>query len=156
MARKQLEQLLAEAAALAERLADNETTSSPHEVDELLKEMGYEPDDLRRQLHEGVKGIAARMERAGEQPPQYLMQIIGATAPFGELAAKSNKAALDRIRESFRALVSAAAADTVFSSEALATSRAYRKTSRISDQDSQLLDRLEAELKSRAANNKRG
>ena len=156
MARRQLEQLLAEAAALAERLGESNTDLGPGELDELLKESGHDPNVLRRQLHEGAKAIAARLGKAGKPAPQYLMQVIGATAPLGEFAVMSKKAAVERLRELFRGMASAAAAGIATSSEMMAVSRAHRKKSQISDHDAQLLDKLEAELRSRATTKKKG
>src|SRR5262249_43006032 len=98
MARKQLERLLSEVAALAERLSEVDDGLSPAELDEHLREAGGEPAAPRLRLHESVRTIVARLSDAGKPVPPYLKQIAEATAPLEEVASLSPKAALEKVR----------------------------------------------------------
>lgn len=147
MAREQLERLLAEVAALADRLGENIATLTGLEVDEMLTHAGYDPDMLRQRLHQGAQTLAARLRRDGKPVPRYLGPIIDATAPLEMLAARNRPAALKGMRKWFREVAEAVAAGAPVPQESLSVVRAYRKTADLTPQDARLLDQLEEELR---------
>jgi hypothetical protein len=151
MARKQLERLLSEVAALADRLSEVDDALSAAELDEHLRETGSDPAALRRRLHEGVRTIMARLSEAGKPVPRYLTQVAEATAPLEEIASLSPKAAFEKLRGWVREMRDRASTPRApISWEALAVLRAYRKTGDLTPDDARLLDKLEAQLKARA------
>lgn len=155
MARKQLARLLFEAAALADRLSEGDSTLAPEELNDLLKEAGHEPDALRGRLHEGARGIAQRLREAGKPVPRHLGEVIETTAPLDVLAARRPRTALEKVRRWLRQLASDAATGAAPSPETVAVRRAYRKTAELSREDARLLDDLESEVKARAATDRK-
>lgn len=155
MARKQLERLLSEAAALADRLTEGDSSLAPGEVNELLKEAGYEPDALRRRLHECAGGIAERLRASCKPVPRYLAYVIEASAPLELLAARNPKVALERVRGWVSSLAAAAASGAAPVPKTVIVMRAYRKTTELLPEDARLLDELEDEVKARAGSGKK-
>jgi len=154
MARKQLERLLSEVAALADRLSDMDDTLTGAELDEMLKVAGSDPAALRKRLHEGIQAIALRIRQAGRPVPQYLLEGSEATAPLESVTSVSHKTALEKLRGWLRGLASGPS--VLSTPEGMRVIRAYRKTQDLSGEDARLLDELEAQLKSRSTEGQSG
>lgn len=151
MARKQLDRLLSEVAALADRLSEVDDVLSTAELDKHLREAGSDPAVLGRHLHEGVRAIMARLSEAGKPVPRHLTQVAEAAAPLEEVASLSPKGAFERLRGWVREMRDQASTPSArISQEGLAVLRAYRKTGDVTPEDARLLDELEAQLKGRA------
>ena len=112
------------------------------------REAGSDPAALMKRLHEGVRGIAARLRDAGKPIPRYLVEVLESTAPLEEVASLKPKVAVEKMRSWLRELASGPS--VLPSPEAIRVVRAYRKTQDLSREDAQLLDELEARLKARA------
>jgi hypothetical protein len=147
MTKKELEQLLAEAAGLAERLTEPLENHSSAELDVALGEAGTNARVLRAAFHERVKSLESRLNEAGKTVPKSLLRIIAATAPVEQLARTNPKAAESQLRDWLRGFTHGIA--TMAPRPQLTVARAYRKTDMLSDNDSRLLDDLESELKAR-------
>lgn len=147
MTRKELERLLAEAAALADRLTEPLEALSSDELDLSLAEAGNNPGQLRAAFHERLRSLESRLNEAGKTVPRSLARVIEATAPVEQLAQRNPKAAEGRLRLWVRGFTHGVA--PMIPSRAPEIARAYRKSDALSDNDSRLLDDLESELKER-------
>lgn len=157
MARKQLEQLLSEVAALADRLSEVDDALSPAELDEHLRDGGSEPAALRQRLHEGVGTIMDRLRDTGKPVPRYLAQVAEATAPLEDVASLSPKVAFLKLKGWIREIRDRASIPGApVPQETLEVLRAYRKTGNLTPEDIRLLDELEAQLKARAKGSRGG
>jgi hypothetical protein len=147
MTRKELERLLAEAASLADRLAEPLEGLSSDELDVALAEAGSNPHQLRAGFHERLRSLESRLSQSGKTVPRSLVRAIEATAPVDQLAQRNPKAAEGRLRLWVRGFALGVAPLTPARAPQIA--RAYRKSDALSDNDSRLLDELESELKER-------
>jgi exodeoxyribonuclease V gamma subunit len=147
MTKKELEQLLAEAAGLAERLTEPLETHSSADLDVALAEAGTNAGELRAAFHERVKSLESRLNEAGKTVPKSLLRVIAATAPVEQLARTNPKAAESQLRGWLRGFAHGMA--TMAPTRVPTIARAYRKTETLSESDSRLLDDLESELKTR-------
>jgi hypothetical protein len=147
MTRKDLERLLAEAAALADRLTEPLEALSSDELDAALAESGTTPSELRATFHERLRSLESRLNEAGKMVPTSLLRIMAATAPVEQLAQTNPKAAESRLRSWVRGFTHGMA--TMAPTHVPEIARAYRKTETLSDNDSRLLDDLESDLKRR-------
>ena len=151
MARKQLDRLLSEVAALADRLSEVDDTLAAAELDEHLRAGGSDPAALTQRLHHGVRTVMARLSQAGKPVPRHLTRVAEATAPLEEIATLNPKAALHRLKGWVREMHDRASLPSPpIPQETLAVLRAYRKSGDLTPEDTQLLDELEAQLKARA------
>jgi len=147
MTRKELEQLLAEAAGLADRMTEPLESLSSDELDVALAQAGTIPSELRVAFHERVRSLESRLNETSKAVPRSLLRVISATAPVEQLAQTNPKAAESQLRSWMRGFAHGMA--TMAPTRVPEIARAYRKTETLSENDSRLLDDLESELKAR-------
>jgi L-lysine 2,3-aminomutase len=127
---------------LVGRFSPDEESLTRAEVQDVLREAGSDPEELREWLNATARRLA-NAQRAKDRPvPKYLLQAIDLSSPPDQLP-KDEKAALQKAREWIQSM-------TVGSgklSDDFEIIRAYRSRGDLSEEDQRMLDAAEQRLR---------
>jgi len=141
MSKKKTERLFDEIRRMAERLSEGDSSLSPEEVRNELRQGGIDPDDLKARFHKAAMQMTERERFADRIVPLSLRQAIDTTRPDNQMPREPATA----LAFAERWLAKFASSFALPSN--IEVARAYRKSGELSESDKRDLDTLEQQLK---------